>query len=180
MNTVNPDSYYNQGLYTEDGYTLEYYSYDWFYGIVENPIYDSDGSGENEFGLTYSDVGQFYYGDAGFTLTADDGSAFSLDGFDISFDDDGDSYYGEFASFNVNESDSTSRNYTSASTSDNVTWYWSEFSRDYTTGITTRESGSTTDINEILALFDDQTELGYYGTEDFTIDDIELGDVMVA
>lgn len=181
VNTVTFDGYYITGLYTEDGYTLEYYSYDWYsYGDLENPIHDSDGSGENEFGMIYADDGYYYYGDAGFTITADDGSAFSLDGFDLSFDYDGNSGFGEYASFYVYESDATYYSYTSAYTPDNVTWYTYEYYRDYTTGITTNESGSTTDMDELLALFGDQTELRYYATDEFTIDDIEVSELMAA
>lgn len=183
VNTVTYDyGYYITGTYAQDGYTLQYYSYDWYYynSGIANPLHDADGSGDNEFGFNGDGDSYYYYSDAGFTLTADDGSAFSLDGMDILYNPDGSYYYYEYLYVAGGGNDGSAYSWSSAYTYDNVNWYTYDETYDSSTGSYNYEYGYTSDVNDVLALFDDQTYLYVYTTDDFAVDNLELGDLMAA
>lgn len=175
--------YYVEGTYVQNGYTVSYHAYDYYYYYgIGNPIHDSNGSGDNEFGSNPDYYG--YYDYAYMSISADDGSSFSMDSFEVTYTDDGYSYYYyDWVQFYTWEETSDGSNVwqdTGAYTYDNVNWYWYENTYDYNTYDYTYESGYTSDLDEVLALFDDQETLYVYVGGDYAIDDIEVSDVAMA
>ncbi len=185
VNTVTYDyGYYVGGTYSQDGFSLDYYSYDYFgYSDLADPIHDANGDGDNEFGLNQDTSTYYYWADSYFSMTADDGSSFSLDSFELEYVDDGTDYYYDFAQFYTYEeteegSNVWEQNY--AYTYDGEYWYTQVNTYDYNTYDYDYQSGSTYDIEEVLALFDDQAELSFYASGDFSVDNIEVSELMVA
>lgn len=186
---------YMQGTYAEDGYTLSFTSqaYD-YYGYHSDgnvtfgdPVYDADGDGDMEWGVDFSSTNSdsYYYWNYNTTygwLTNDTGANFSLQSFEASYDDTPDTYgwHYDHLQFYTSSYDQAANVYSwsSAYTQDNVTWYTNETVYDATArSYTEYVSGTTTDLAEVAALFQDVESLYIYTTEDFTIDNIELTEV---
>lgn len=94
-NTILYQDYYSTyGVYQQDGYSLNYYHYDYDYyygGASDGGVVDLDGDGNSEFGIV-TDGTSYYSGVYGY-LTKDDGGSFYLTGFDVVGDDGNGGYY---------------------------------------------------------------------------------------
>ena len=79
------DWYYKEGTYQEDGFTIDWHNYGYYYGSNSaNPVGDGDGDGDNEFGYQETNTGYYDYNYLYSTyLTKDDGGTFSLVDFDV-------------------------------------------------------------------------------------------------
>ncbi|MDG1430785.1 MAG: Ig-like domain-containing protein [Paracoccaceae bacterium] len=186
VNTVTySDWYYKEGTYQEDGFTIDWHNYGyWYYGSNSAvPINDATGDGDNEFGYHDTNTGYYDYNYlSSTTLTKDDGGTFSLIDFDLETGADSASNY--FSMYN-GHTDATSGEwyYANAYIDDGYYystggWYYDGYNENG------YYSGFTNDEAEVASLFEDVASVelyasgweygGYYDRQGIQIDNIEI------
>ena len=160
------DWYYKEGTYQEDGFTIDWHNYGYYYGSNSaNPVGDGDGDGDNEFGYQETNTGYYDYNYLYSTyLTKDDGGTFSLVDFDVENAGGNDS---EYLSFYNTEYDAASGEYYYSSAYFDAGYYYSTYGGWYYSSYdeTGYSSGWTAETSEVAAMFDDVSyvEIGASG-----------------
>ena len=168
--------YYTAGNYTQDGYTLNWYDYDYYpdYYGYSPAIGDADGDGDNEFG-----GGSGYYDSTWGTLTQDSGETFSLISIDVE-NDDGDGYYSYYDYVYVQSYDAATNDYAYSYNYDDGLDTWTTYVYDYDAGYYTTYGAVDSDIS---AYYQDVSSLDigsysyysyYYGSDGISLDNIEV------
>jgi hypothetical protein len=182
VNTITYSYYYyyyyeTGGNYTQDGYTINWYDYEyypWYYGYSP-AISDTNGDGDNEFG-----GGTGYNTSTYGTLTEDSGETFSLVSVDVE-NDDGDGYYSYYYDYVYLQAyDASENDWTWSYNYDDGLDTWTTYVYDYDTYTYTTYGAVDSDVS---GYYQDISELYlgtysyysyYYDSDAIALDNIEV------